>query len=167
MAITPEQYRQIMRRHPAAVTIITTGASPARSGMTATAVMSLSAEPVRLVCAINRSTLTFAEIRRNGFFCVNTLAEEQAGLAALFAGRSAQFGEARFATPDWTVLESGAPVLLHAAMALDCRLSQCIDMGTHALVVGDVLAGMAAPQQPPLLYLDGRWAGVEMRAACA
>lgn len=166
MALTSDQYRQIMRRHPAAVTIISTGRAPERSGMTATAVMSLSAEPVRLVCAINRATLTFTQIERNGFFCVNTLAQEQAELAKLFAGRDARFGEDRFSEQHWTTLESGAPVLRDAVMALDCRLHQCIAMGTHALVIGDVLAGTVAPAQPPLLYVDGQWAGLDTRAAC-
>ena len=167
MPITSHEYRQIMRRYPAAVTIISTGRAPERSGMTATAVMSLSAEPVRLVCAINRSTLTFAQIVQNGFFCVNTLAQEQTTLAQLFSGQGARFGEERFNDEEWTTLESGAPVLRDAVMALDCRLSQCIDMGSHALVIGDVLAGTVVPRQPPLLYVDGQWAGLDTSLACA
>jgi flavin reductase (DIM6/NTAB) family NADH-FMN oxidoreductase RutF len=167
MPITSDQYRQIMRRYPAAVTIISTGRAPERSGMTATAVMSLSAEPVRVVCAINRSSLTFAHMERNGFFCVNTLSQEQTELATLFAGRDTRFGEERFSEEHWTTLESGAPVLRQAVMALDCRLNQCIEMGTHALVIGDVLAGTVVATQPPLLYVDGRWAGLDTRLACA
>ena len=167
MPISSDQYRQIMRRYPAAVTIISTGRSPERSGMTATAVMSLTAEPVRLVCAINRSTLTFTQIVQNGFFCVNTLSREQTELAGLFAGKSANFGEARFSEEHWTTLDSGAPVLREAVMALDCRLHQCIEMGTHALVIGDVVAGTGAPEQPPLLYMDGQWAGLQPRMAVA
>ena len=167
MPMTPDQYRQIMRRYPAAVTIISTGTSPERSGMTATAVMSLSADPVRLVCAINSSTATLAQIQRNGVFCVNTLSQEQTALAQLFAGQAGQFGEARFSQAHWTTLESGAPVLLGAVMTLDCRLSQCIALGTHSLVIGDVLAGTVAPAQPPLLYVDGQWAGLDTSLACA
>jgi flavin reductase (DIM6/NTAB) family NADH-FMN oxidoreductase RutF len=52
-------------------------------------------------------------------------------------------------------------------MTLDCRVSQCIDMGTHALVIGDVVAGAVAPVQPPLLYVDGQWAGLDTSLACA
>jgi flavin reductase (DIM6/NTAB) family NADH-FMN oxidoreductase RutF len=167
MPITSDQYRQIMRRYPAAVTIISTGCAPERSGMTATAVMSLSADPVRLVCAINRSTLTFAHIQQNGVFCVNTLSKEQTALARLFAGQAGQFGEGRFSEREWTTLETGAPVLRDAVMTLDCRVSQCIDMGTHALVIGDVVAGAVAPVQPPLLYVDGQWAGLDTSLACA
>lgn len=167
MPITSNEYRQIMRRYPAAVTIISTGRAPERSGMTATAVMSLSADPVRLVCAIQRSSLTFAQITQNGFFSVNTLSQEQTGLAKLFAGQTECFGEARFAEQDWAVLESGAPVLRNAVMTLDCRLCQCIEIGTHALVIGDVLAGTVSPGQPPLLYIDGQWAGLDTSVACA
>jgi flavin reductase (DIM6/NTAB) family NADH-FMN oxidoreductase RutF len=167
MAITSEQYRLIMRRHPAAVTIISTGAAPQRSGMTATAVMSLSADPVRLVCAINRSSLTFNRLVHNGSFCVSTLSQDQRELAKLFSGQTASFGEERFGSQDWTTMESGAPVLRKAVMTLDCRLSQCIDVGTHALVIGEVLAGTVAPEQPALLYVNGTWAGVDASMSCA
>ena len=77
------------------------------------------------------------------------------------------FGEERFSEEHWTTLESGAPVLREAVMTLDCRLSQCIDMGTHALVIGDVVAGSVVATQPPLLYVDGQWAGIDTRLACA
>jgi flavin reductase (DIM6/NTAB) family NADH-FMN oxidoreductase RutF len=59
-------------------------------------------------------------------------------------------------------LESGAPVLKEAVMSLDCELVQVIDSGTHALLVGKVLAGRRAPEHAPLIYVDGSWATVDM-----
>jgi flavin reductase (DIM6/NTAB) family NADH-FMN oxidoreductase RutF len=152
----------MMRLHPAAVTLITTGAAPSRTGLTATAVMSLSADPVTIVCAINRSAYTHAKIVENKTFSVNTLAQHQIALAKAFSGQTGQVGEGRFNDDEWMTLESGAPVLKEAVMSLDCELVQVIDSGTHALLVGKVLAGRRAPEHAPLIYVDGSWATVDM-----
>jgi flavin reductase (DIM6/NTAB) family NADH-FMN oxidoreductase RutF len=162
MPLSPDEFRQTMRLHPAAVTIITTGATPNRTGLTATAVMSLSADPVSIVCAVNRSAYTYAQIVENGSFSVNTLAHHQIPLAKAFSGQCGQFGEARFRDDEWVTLESGAPVLKDAVMSLDCELLQVIDSGTHALIIGKVLAGKRTPENAPLIYVDGNWASVDI-----
>lgn len=161
MAVSSEEFRQMMRLYPAAVTIITTGAAPNRAGLTATAVMSLSTDPVRIVCAINRAAYTYGRIVESRSFSVNTLSHGQVGLAKAFAGQTALAGEARFCDDDWTTLASGVPVLKGAVLTLDCELVENLDMGTHALIVGHVLAGARAPERSPLLYVDGNWAGVK------
>jgi flavin reductase (DIM6/NTAB) family NADH-FMN oxidoreductase RutF len=163
MAISSDEYRQMMRLYPAAVTIITTGSKPNRAGLTATAVMSLSTDPVRVVCAINQASNTYARIAENKSFSVNTLTQDQIPLAKAFSGQTSLSGEARFAGDDWTTLESGAPVLKGALMTLDCELIECIDAGTHALIIGKIVAGKRAPDLSPLIYVDGNWAGVDMR----
>ena len=161
MAFSADQFRQLMRQHPAAVTVIATGAAPNRTGLTATAVMSLSADPVSIVCAINRSSLTCTKIIENKTFSVNTLADHQRELASTFAGQTALTGESRFTPDDWCTLESGAPVLRHAVISLDCELMQAIETGTHTLLLGRVVAGQQSTDESALVYVDGHWAGVD------
>lgn len=161
MTISSAEYCQLMRLHPAAVTIITTGQAPNRTGLTATAVMSLSTDPVRIVCAVNKSSFTYAKILANRAFAVNTLAQDQISLAKCFSGQQTTVGEARFSAEDWLTLQTGSPVLKRAVMALDCDLFEHIDAGTHALIVGSILAGGRAPDSAPLIYVNGRWAGLE------
>jgi flavin reductase (DIM6/NTAB) family NADH-FMN oxidoreductase RutF len=167
MAITPHEFRQMMRLHPAAVTVIATGAAPHRTGLTATAVMSLSADPVSIVCAVNRSAYTYMKIVENKSFSVNTLAHHQVSLARMFSGQGEHSGEARFGDTDWMTLESGAPVLREGVMSLDCELLQAIDAGTHALIIGKVVAGKRMPEHAPLIYVDGSWASVDLAATAA
>lgn len=162
MSISTNEFRQMMRLHPAAVTIIATGSAPNRTGLTATAFMSLSADPVSIVCAVNRAAFTYVKIAENRSFSVNTLASQQIDLAKLFSGQTDRVGEGRFDTEDWTTLESGAPVLKDAVMSLDCELLQTIDSGTHSLLIGRVLAGKRTPEHAPLIYVDGNWASVAM-----
>lgn len=160
MALSAEEFRQMMRRYPAAVTVITTGRAPDRAGMTATAVMSLSMEPVQLVCAINRSTYTHERLVRHGRFCVNVLERGQIPVAKLFSGQG-EGGEARFGADDWTSAPSGVPMLKGAVLAFDCALVQSMAAGTHTLIVGEVEAGCRSGESQPLLYVDGGWARVE------
>ena len=77
MTFSADQFRQLMRQHPAAVTVIATGAAPNRTALTATAVMSLSADPASIVCAVNRSSFTCAKIIENKSFSVNSLASHR------------------------------------------------------------------------------------------
>lgn len=167
MSFSADQFRQLMRLHPAAVTVIATGRAPARTGMTATAVMSLSAQPASIVCAINRSAYSLAQILEHQSFCVNTLADDQVQLARTFAGQTDVQGEDRFAQDDWGVLETGAPVLRSAVISLDCRLMQAVDAATHTLLIGQVVAGRHLPQASALIYVDGRWTAAEAPALAA
>ncbi|AZG08502.1 flavin reductase [Pigmentiphaga sp. H8] len=161
MALSAEEFRRMMRRYPAAVTVITTGQAPDRAGMTATAVMSLSMEPVQLVCAINRSTYTHERLVRHGRFCVNVLERGQIQVAKRFAGQGGMAGEARFGADDWTSAPSGVPMLKGAVLAFDCALVRSMEAGTHTLIVGEVEAGCRSGELQPLLYVDGGWAGIE------
>lgn len=153
-----EQFRQLMRRYPAAVSVVTTGRAPARTGLTATAVMSLSMEPTSIVCAVNRSAYSLAQILENGCFCVNTLGSEQVHLARIFSGQAGVQGEDRFAGEAWTELRTGAPVLASSVISLDCTLLQTVEVATHTLLIGQVLAGRRSEQEAAaLIYVDGRW----------
>lgn len=159
-----DRFRQLMRLHPAAVTVITTGRAPARTGLTATAVMSLSVEPTSIVCAVSRSAYSLARILENQTFCVNTLAADQVRLARVFSGQAGLQGEDRFAEDDWGTLETGAPVLTTAVISLDCRLMQAVDAATHTLLIGQVVAGRQHAEASALVYVDGRWTCADAQA---
>lgn len=163
MSFTPDDFKRLMRQHPAAVTLIATGQAPHRTGLTATAVMSMSLDPISIVCAINRSTATHDQILKNKTFSVNTLAQHQIALAKTFSGQTQVNGEDRFNGDDWCQLTSGAPVLKNSVLSFDCELLQAVEVGTHSLLIGKVVAGQlgAVSMTSPLVYHDGQWAGLE------
>ena len=161
MTFTSDEFRQLMRRHPAAVTIIATGSAPHRTGLTATAVMSVSMDPSSIVCAVNRTSFSYAKIVQNKSFSVNTLSQQHVSLAKVFSGQATLSGEDRFADEDWCPLATGAPVLKSAVISLDCELLQTIETGTHALIIGKVVAGRQSPDEPALIYVDGQWTCVD------
>jgi flavin reductase (DIM6/NTAB) family NADH-FMN oxidoreductase RutF len=159
MLLDPAAFRAGMRAMPGAVAIIATGLAGARTGMTATAVCSLSDSPPMLLCCVNASASAHPLIREHGAFSINLLAEEQAEIAARFAGRDGLKGEARFALGDWGTAETGAPVLRDAMVSFDCTLQAEHVHATHSIFVGAVRGLSARAGAPPLLYLAGGFGG--------
>jgi flavin reductase (DIM6/NTAB) family NADH-FMN oxidoreductase RutF len=159
MPIDAQAFKIGMRRLAAGVCLITTeDADGARSGMTATAVCSVSTDPQTLLCCINRQNSSYAMIRRAGAFAVNVLALDDRPLADQF-GRPVPSSE-KFGLGLWLRLETRAPVLESALVGFDCRVSQAVEVGTHGIIFGEVQAIHArAVAAKPLLYAHGAYGG--------
>lgn len=56
--------------------------------------------------------------------------------------------EDRFAVGTWKTLSTGAPALIDAAAAFDCRLSATFDFGSHRIIVGEVTDLMMREASP-------------------
>ncbi len=158
--VSPHDFRSAMRQLAAAVTIVTTRGGNGRAGMTATAVMSLTAEPPQLGVAVNRGNASYAALCDGQVLAVNVLSHDQAELAGRFAGSDGKKGEERFASGRWDTLQTGAPVLLNAAASFDCELVQEVELSSHVLMIGQVKAVRIATTSKPLLYMDGSWASL-------
>lgn len=165
--MSPQDFRQLMRMHPAAVNIIATGKAPHRTGMTVSAFMSLGVEPPTVVCAINRNAFSYAHMSDNQVFSVNTLAVEHMELAKRFAGQAQVFGDERFDKDQWVAFDSGSPCLVSAVMSLECRLIRQVQESTHCLMIGEVISGRVHESAAPLLYRDGQWLTTSAETASA
>ncbi len=157
MCVPPAQFVAGMRLHAAGVTIVTTLLGERPSGLTATSVCSVSAEPPQLLVCVNRDAEANAAIRASGRFCVNVLAAGQQGLADRFAGRLGHVGAERFRGIAWRRLVTGAPVLEGCRVAFDCTLVRAVEAGTHTIFVGLVKAVASRPELAPLVYHEGEY----------
>ena len=131
-------FREAMSRLGAAVNIITTHGPEGDAGFTASAVCSVTDDPPTILVCMNRSSSHYEQFRAAGSFCVNVLGQEQEALSPIFAGKLSM--PERFAHGSWIRLATGAPVLQTAAAALDCVVSQSVDIGTHSVMFGTVRA---------------------------
>jgi len=162
-AVDAAFYRQAMRSHAAAVTIISTGRRGERTGLTATSVCSLSDDPPTLIACINRNASAHEIVRSTGAFGVNILRSAQVELANTFAGRRAIEREQRFAEDvKWTSLMTGAPILAEALVGFDCELVGEYSHDTHSIFVGRVRAIKRADANDPLIYFGGAFHSVEI-----
>ena len=151
-------FRSAMRQLVASVTIVTNrdAVTGRRSGMTATAVTSLSADPPALLVCVNRSASMHATLGADSLFCVNILGEPHAELARSFGGMTEP--ELRFDAGAWDADAGGVPFLTDAVAAVFCRVDRIVDYATHSIVIGRVLSAAVHPARRSLIYGNGKFA---------
>jgi flavin reductase len=145
-------FREAMSRLGAAVHVITSAGPAGRTGVTATAVTSVSDQPATLLVCLNRRSQATPLVSANGVFCVNTLNASEEAIADLFAGRPKVAVEERFATGEWITLATGSPVLASAVVAFDCRLVEVKAVASHNVIFGAVVAVRLGPPNSALVY---------------
>lgn len=155
-----QAYRDAMAKVASAVHVVTTRGATGRLGMTATAVASVSDTPPTVLVCIERSSRTLAAIEASGIFCINTLPAHLVETAEIFANRRKLQGEDRFDAGRWGELVTGAPVLLDALAAFDCRLVTAHDIASHRVLIGEVAGLGAAGQGGSLIYRDRHFEAV-------
>lgn len=146
------EFREAMARLGAAVNIITTHGPDGDSGMTVSAVCSVTDDPATLIVCINRSSRQHAIFKNAGIICVNILGPRQEELSAIFAGKDNLPMLERFARVTWSQLATGAPVLEQAAASLDCKVSETRDVGTHTVFFCEVQAIALGNTNAGLVY---------------
>ena len=147
-----------MRAVPGPVAIVATANGEERSGLTATAWNSLSADPPMLIACINRKASAHDIIRRAGAFSINLLAGGSHELVVTFAGQRGIDGAERFASDLWRDGPSGQPMLINAVAAFECALEGVHDYGSHSILVGRVGEMRNRCEGQALLYVDGSFA---------
>jgi flavin reductase len=151
-SVSQDEFRAAMSRLGAAVTVVTTDGVAGRHGITASAVCSVTDQPPMVLVCVNRASGAHQIFKDNGVFCVNVLAPDHQGLAMAFAGKLPP--EERFATGAWSTLASGAPVLEAASVAVDCRLEQVTEAGSHSVLFGAVVGTHMAEEARGLVYFN-------------
>lgn len=156
-AVSAREFRDLMRHLASAVTIIASGRPGERSGLTATAVCSVSDNPAMLLVCINRTASSHDVIAQTRAFSVNVLTAADRDVATHFSGRNGASGEGKFEVGTWTTLATGSPVLGTALAVFDCEVEELKDVATHTIVIGRVVAGRIGPAGGMLLYAHGTY----------
>jgi flavin reductase (DIM6/NTAB) family NADH-FMN oxidoreductase RutF len=120
--------------------------------MTASAVASLSLEPVLLLVCINQKLRTHVAIENSRRFVVNVLGQGQEELALHFA----RSGEDKFAKVPLRS-DHELPVLADAIAYFVCDLHERFPGGDHSIFTGLVRECGAVPGKRPLLYFRSQF----------
>jgi flavin reductase (DIM6/NTAB) family NADH-FMN oxidoreductase RutF len=133
-------FRAAMRLIVGNVSVITAGIGGDRSGLAVISMVSLSAQPPKVIACVNRSSSTWPLIARFGHFGVSSLGPQHQAVAERFSGFGGVKGADRYDGADWITLVTGASLLDDAVAVFDCRLDEMIDRGSHSIVIGSVAA---------------------------
>jgi DNA-binding transcriptional LysR family regulator len=82
------------------------------------------------------------------------LRDDQAHISDNFAGRSGARGAEKFDCTEWTTQITGAPRVIDALVAFDCRVTASERVGSHFVVFGSVQDIHVAGGGAPLIYAN-------------
>ena len=154
-------FKAAMRRFAVSVSIVTISGETTHSGMTATAVSSVSVQPPSLLVCVNRSTRVHVELQRGRTFCVNFLSHDHSALSGAFGGRLS--AEDRFSLGAWAVEDGQPPYLRDAQANLFCTVDATFEYGSHTIFIGRVESVRLSGVLRPLVYADGRYFSIVAR----
>ena len=152
---TGGELRELMRRVPSPVAVVTIELDGRRTGLTVGSLVSLSLEPPLVGVSLSHEAQLHELLKEVELFAVNALAADQDGVAQHFAR-----GVPPIAM--WSgirVRESGAgPPLIEGAIGwLICRRVQDVPVGDHTLFVGEVLRAEQGAAGPALAYVGQKY----------
>lgn len=155
MARTPDTatYRSAISHFATGITVVTSSADGAPSGLTANAVCSLSIEPLLMVVCLDLGSRTLTAVRRSRRLAVNVLARHQERLASSFASKSPEL-EKFAGVPHRQVDE--VPVIDGVVAWLTGEVTELIPGGDHVIGVAEVRS-VGTPGGEPLVYFRGAY----------
>ena len=140
-------FREAIAHFATGVTVITTMHEGKPAGMTASAVASLSLDPILLLVCINNRLPTHEAIEASRRFVVNVLGEGHRELALQFARPS----EDKFSGVELDT-DHDLPVLREAIAHFVCDVHERFPGGDHSIFTGLVRECGATPGRRPLVY---------------
>ena len=153
--MTGAQLREVMRRFPAPVAVVSTQLDGERFGLTVGSLVSLSLEPPLVGISIGKDSSSHEPIRLAGGWAASLLSGVQTGLAQHFA-RSGIPPVALWNGVDVREGKRG-PLVVGALGWLECRTTSEHEAGDHTIFVGAVEAVELGATGAGLVYRDGTY----------
>jgi flavin reductase (DIM6/NTAB) family NADH-FMN oxidoreductase RutF len=144
-------YRDAIGHFTTGVAVVTSVGENGPSGLTASAICSLSLEPLLMLVCLDRGSRTLRAIETSGRLAVNVLARHQEELARGFAGKGAE--REKFTGVSWRDRE-GLPELDGVVAWLAGEVRDLVPGGDHLIAVTEV-SHVDAPGGEPLVYFRG------------
>ncbi|MFJ9752234.1 flavin reductase family protein [Streptomyces chartreusis] len=146
--VDPQALRSVCANWATGVTVITSGSTAHRTGLTVNSFTSVSLDPALILVCIHNDSGELPVLRRTGAFAVNILAADQEELCRSFASRHTRHSAKADTRPGIT----GVPVLSDALAYLECRIEREVDAGDHVIVIGEVVDLAVQREEGPLTF---------------
>ncbi|MBP7505273.1 MAG: flavin reductase [Prolixibacteraceae bacterium] len=133
--------------------LVTSAWEGARAGYVANTVFQVTSAPPQVALSCHKNNDTLQVILKSGVFSISVLKREaDVSLIGEFGFMSSSWFD-KFAKVNAEVKSTGAPVVSDSCVAwLDCRLVHSLDLGTHQLLIGEVLDSGLLSGEEPLTY---------------
>jgi ferric-chelate reductase [NAD(P)H] len=135
------------------VFIVTSFADNKLNGQIATVVFQITNQPPQLITCLNKNNLTHQFVMTSKAFGVSILTEEaDLKFIGKFGFRTGRDFD-KFSDTNHKKLSTGSPLVLDRTSGiLDLKVTQTIDVGTHTLFVGELVAAEKISDSKPMTY---------------
>ncbi len=141
-----ELINRVTWKIPNALALVGSRAVDERNAMTTSWITQLSMEPVIIGIGVENTAVTHRLITDGGSFTVNLWDAENTRPFVKFSKPAAYEaiadGTGTGTLNGWSVYEAatGAPVFVDAAAWMDCEVRHSVNLGTHTLFMGELVA---------------------------
>jgi flavin reductase (DIM6/NTAB) family NADH-FMN oxidoreductase RutF len=145
-----------MARVPAGVVVVSARTENGYRGLTASSLVSISADPPMVLVGLDREAATRAAVAEGKAFNVSVLTRSQEFIADRFAGRAPAI-DLRWEGVPHRLGANGIPLVEGCAAWLECRLVAIHPAGDHDICLGEVTAAIAGSGDPLILWDRAFW----------
>lgn len=158
MTVSADLFREVFRRWPSGVAVVTARHDGPAHGMVIGSFCSLSSEPPLVMISAGETSRTRDIIDRGGIFAVSILSSAQTAIFERFAGLDRAFDNDRFVGLATTETPNGLPIFPDALAWVDCRVVARHPGAGYTIFVGEVVAASlgGAAEDAPLVYFRRR-----------
>lgn len=145
-----DRFRNVMRRYPTGVTVVTSYLGGKPHGLTVNSFTSISLRPPLVGVFITRGTTGYRAIKETGAYAVNILKHDQDIIARRFAEDPP---DKRFSDLRWyktAILE--LPFIEGSLAYVEARISSESNIADHTLFIGEVVNAEIVEDAEPLIY---------------
>jgi flavin reductase (DIM6/NTAB) family NADH-FMN oxidoreductase RutF len=153
--IDPRAFWRAVSNRATGSTVVTARSDEGPAGFLGLSATHVCADPPLMLVSIDKRTSALQTILAARHFALNFLPREAVEIADTFGGKGPQKGAERFATGRWGTLRTGAPILLDAVGAIDCRLVETIERHGVVMAIGQVVAVRDSAGTAPLIHFRG------------
>lgn len=152
-AIDPSLFRKVCSKFATGIAVATVAdASGTPYGLTVNSFTSVSCcPPLVLICVDYRSSI-LPVFRSSCYYGINILRDDQRNLSVRFSQRQPD----RFEAVSWYRGETGVPLLSESLASFECRVSQTVEAGDHALFLAEVVSAESR-EGSPLIYFGSTY----------
>ena len=151
--MNPDHKKTVLRMIPYGIYVLTSDDGKGNiSAATVNWVTQTAFAPPLLVVGVKTDSGTYQTVKTAQTFALNMLGKDQKSLAFTFF-RPADVSDGKLSGQSFRKGTTGAPILIDALGAVECRVVSIVEQGDHHIVVGEVIDVHLS--KPPIGRPDG------------
>ncbi len=133
--------------------VIATESEGVKAGYIGNTAFQVTSEPPQIAISSNKKNSTTSKILQSKRFSLSVLAQEAStSLIGEFGFMSGDEMD-KFGKVETITAQTGAPVVLDSSVAwFDCKVVDFVDVGSHMLIIGEVVESDVVSSEDPLTY---------------